>query len=169
MLPLPDEEERQRTNCKKNILVAVTGSPQDRELIALASNIGKTKKVEVFAVYGIEVPRTLPVDAEMPVETQQATEALDRATAVAAKLDVHVDPEIIQSRSFGQTLVDEAEAHGCALLVIGLPYHVGRNGHFTLDDTADYVLKNAPCRVWMVREQPPEQPETTDGDEKPKA
>jgi nucleotide-binding universal stress UspA family protein len=139
-----------------NILVAVTGTPLDKELVSLACNIARQKKVEVFAVYGIQVPRTLPVDAEMPSETHQAREALEHAEALADRLNAHVEAEIIQSRHFGQSLVDEADNHGCALVVLGLPYRVGRQGHFDLDETADYVLKNAPCRVWIVREQPVE-------------
>jgi len=49
--------------------------------------------------------------------------------------------------------VDEALAHECSLVILGLPYNVGLNGHFDLSETADYVLKNAPCRVWLIRGQ----------------
>jgi nucleotide-binding universal stress UspA family protein len=156
ILPLPEGQERREPSCKLNILVAVTGTELDKELVSLASNIAKQKKVDLYGVYGIQVPRTLPVDADMPGETGTARSALEHAETIADRIGAHMEAEIIQSRHYGQSLVDEADTHGCALVVLGLPYRVGRQGHFDLGETADYVLKNAPCRVWVVRGQPPE-------------
>jgi len=156
MMPLPNERDPQ---CRKNVLVVVTGSEQDRELITLACNIAKMKKSEVYAVFGIEVPRTLPVDAEMAKESEAGNEALDRATAVATQLNFPIEPEIVQSRSLGQSFVDESDVHGCSLIILGLPYRFGRTGQVCLDDTAQYVLKNAPHRVWLVRGEPQERPD----------
>ena len=154
MMPLPNERD---PACKKNILVVVTGSDQDRELISLACNIAKTKKSEVYAVFGIEVPRTLPVDAEMAKESDEGSAALDHATAVATQLNFPIEPEIVQSRSLGQSFVDESDVHSCSLIILGLPYRLGRTGQVCLDDTAQYVLKNAPHRVWLVRGEPEHQ------------
>jgi K+-sensing histidine kinase KdpD len=158
MMPLPNEQDPQ---CKKNVLVVVTGSEQDRELITLACTIAKTKKSQVFAVFGIEVPRTLPVDADMTKESEQGNTALDAAMSVAAQLNFPIEPEIVQSRSLGQSFVDEGEVHGCSLIILGLPYRFGRTGQVCLDDTAQFVLKNAAHRVWLVRGEPQERPEHT--------
>ena len=151
MLPLPEDEDGQQVHRPRNILVAVTGTDLDNEVVTLACNLSKKKKGSVFAVYGIEVPRKLPIDAELPQQTQAAGEALEQAADVAEQSSVRIEPEIIQSRNFGQSLVDEAVAHDCALLILGLPYHLGVGGHFDLGEAADFVLKNAPCRVWLVR------------------
>lgn len=153
MLPLPEDEDGQQAHHPRNILVAVTGTDLDNEVVTLACNLSKKKKGNVFAVYGIEVPRKLPIDAELPRETQAAGEALEQAADVAEQTSVRIEPEIIQSRNFGQSLVDEAIAHDCALLILGLSYHIGVGGNFDLGEAADYVLKNAPCRVWLVRGQ----------------
>lgn len=159
MLPI-DGEDGKGAFCKRNIVVAITGTDLDTELLSLAGNIGKAKKANVFVVYGIEVPRKLAIDAEMPEETSTASQALERATQVAEQMHVHVEPEIVQSRNFGQSLVEEVRAHDCSLVILGLPYHVGMGGHFDLSETADYVLKNAPCRVWLVRGQAAQAAET---------
>lgn len=159
MLPLPDDDAGKGAHCKRNVLVAISGKDLDNETVTLACNLAKAKKASVYVVYGIEVPRKLPIDAEMPAETQAAGIALERAASVAEQMHVRIDPEIIQSRHFGQSLVDEAGAHDCALVIVGLPYHLGMGGHFDLGETADFVLKNSPCRVWLVRGQRPEQPE----------
>lgn len=157
MLPLPSDHSK-KWMCR-NILVASSGTDLDTEIVTIASNLAKTKKSSVFVVYGIEVPRKLAIDAEMAEQTQRAAEALDRMADVAEQMGVHIEPEIVQSRHFGQSLVDEAAAHDCALLILGLPYNVGLGGHFDLGDTADYVLKNASCRVWLVRGDRTEAPE----------
>lgn len=160
MLPLPDDEGGKNAHSKRNVLVALSGKDLDAEVVTMACNIAKVKKSNVFAVYGIEVPRKLAIDAEMPEETTAAQHALERAASVADQLKVRVEQEIVQSRHFGQSVVDEAQAHDCALIILGLPYHLGMAGHFDLGDTADFILKNAPCRVWLVRGQPPATDET---------
>lgn len=153
ILPIPEGSERHKPNCRYNVLVSMTGTELDNELVTLACTIAQKKRVEVYAVRGIEVPRTLAVDAEMPEETKAAGETLDRAAQIADQLHVHLESEIIQSRHFGQSLVDEGEAHACALLILGVPYKIGLSGQFDLGETAEYALKNAHCRVWVVRGQ----------------
>jgi len=150
MLPLQGEDGKNVTS-KPSIVVAITGGDLDTELVTLGSTIAKTKKGNLFVVYGIQVPRKLAIDAEMPEETRAASEALEMAKGVADQLHVHVEPEIIQSRNIGQCIVEEVRVHECSLLILGLPYHIGMGGHFDLGETADYVLKNAPCRVWLIR------------------
>jgi len=159
MLPLPEGDDAKNPNCKRNILVAVTGDELDTELVTMAANIAKMKKANVYAVFGIEVPRKLAVDAEMPDESQAADDALQVARALADQMHVHLEPEIVQSRHLGPSLVEESKAHDCSLVILGLPYHVGVGGHFELSEMAEYVLKNAPCRVWLVRGQPVEMAE----------
>lgn len=154
-LPLTSGDDRDRA-AKANIVVAINGSALDCEVVTLACMVAKTKKASVYAVYGIEVPRKLAIEADMPQETEAANGALAVAAKVADQLHVQIEPEIIQSRNFGQSLVDEAKAHECSLVILGLPYHIGLGGNFDLGETADYALKNAPCRVWLVRGTPEE-------------
>ena len=40
------------------------------------------------------------------------------------------------------------------LLVLGLPYKTRFGGDFAIGRTVPYVLKNAPCQVWICREPP---------------
>jgi nucleotide-binding universal stress UspA family protein len=40
------------------------------------------------------------------------------------------------------------------LIILSLPYRV-RFGDFYLGPTTMYVLKHAPCRVWICREEMP--------------
>ena len=43
-------------------------------------------------------------------------------------------------------------ALGADAIVLGLPYKVRFGGDFALGLTIPYVFKNAPCRVFVIRE-----------------
>ena len=57
--------------------------------------------------------------------------------------------------TLGRRLVDEASERGADLLILGLAYRTQFGGDFAIGQTIPYVLKNAPCAVWVVREPMP--------------
>ncbi|HET9110803.1 MAG TPA: universal stress protein [Ktedonobacterales bacterium] len=147
---LPLDEQGQTTK-QRNVMVALTDTAIDREAIAVACKAARKHSGEVYAVYGIVVPFRLALDAPMEDQTAAANHALDEAAAVADQMKVRLDTEIIHTRHFGQSLIQEAQDHDCALIVLGVSYQLGVNGQFSLSETADYVLRNAPSRIWLVR------------------
>ncbi len=151
ILPLPADERGAPSSKQRNILVALTDTLIDEEAVSVACSLARKRKVEAFAVFGIQVPRKRALDDEMPEETEQANRALDAAKEVADLLQAPLETEIVHTRDLGQSLIQEAVDHDCALIVMGVSYQVGVNGQFALSQTAEYVLKNAPCRVWLVR------------------
>jgi K+-sensing histidine kinase KdpD len=156
LLPI-SEEQNGHGHGKCNVLVAISGCELDREVISLAGKVAREKRAKVYAVYGIEVPRTKAIDDEMPAETEAAHRALYQVASIAEKMSLDIDTEIVQSRHFGHSLVDEAQSHECALLIYGVPFrHLGQD-EITGQDTLDYILRNAPCRVWIIRGQPLEE------------
>ena len=64
---------------------------------------------------------------------------------------------LVQARDVGAALVDEAVERAADLLVVGLPYRKKFGGDFAIGKTVPYVLKNAPCAVWVAREPMPEE------------
>lgn len=137
----------------RNVLVAIHGDEMDDELVRLSCMMAKGKKGRVFGVYGVEVPRTLPVDATLPDVTEKAGQALEHAVELAERANFEIEPEIVQSRNYGQSLVDEAESHQCGLLILGIPYRTDRSGRFDPGEVVPYVLTHAKCRVWVIRGQ----------------
>ncbi|MFN8521833.1 MAG: universal stress protein [Chloroflexota bacterium] len=133
------------------ILVPVTGNPTDDEVVELAASIARRQKAEVFALHVIEVKRTLPLDAELPDEAARGEEILNRAEAAAEKHGIHLQTDLLQARDVGHAIVDEALERGMDLIILGITYRK-RFGEFDLGETAPYVLKHAPCRVWVCRE-----------------
>ncbi len=150
VLPIPLDEQGQPAG-RRNIMVALTDTAIDQEAIAVACKAARKHNGEVYGVYGIVVPFRLALDDDMATETAAANHALDRAKSVADQMKVHLDTEIIHTRHFGQSLIQEALDHDCALIVLGVSYQIGVNGQFSLSETADYVLRNAPSRIWLVR------------------
>ncbi|MDP2728276.1 MAG: universal stress protein, partial [Dehalococcoidia bacterium] len=67
------------------------------------------------------------------------------------ELDYEVETELLQAREVGPAIVDEAIERGVDLILLGVPYKK-RFGEFNMGRVAPYVLKNAPCRVWVIRQ-----------------
>ncbi|MSQ24215.1 MAG: universal stress protein [Chloroflexi bacterium] len=136
----------------KKILVPVNGGPQDATVVALASQLAKRSKGQVYAIYVIEVRRTLPLDADLPSERQEADVVLDGVEHAAEEWDQEVETEILQARDVGTAIVEEAVEANVDLILLGISYR-RKFGEFDLGRTVPYVLKNAPCEVWVCREQ----------------
>jgi nucleotide-binding universal stress UspA family protein len=63
-----------------------------------------------------------------------------------------MEPVLLQARDVAAAIVDEATERGADLLVVGLPYRKRFGGEFAIGRSVPYVLQNAPCSVWVVRE-----------------
>ena len=132
------------------VLVPVNGDEADEEAIKLACSVVK-KKGTLYIIYVIEVKRTLPLDAEMRPEIQRGEEVLESAERIAEEGDCEVETDLLQAREVGPAIIDEAMERGVDLIIIGITYK-RRFGEFSLGECTPYVLKNAPCRVWVCRE-----------------
>lgn len=136
------------------VLVPVAGHAIDEDALQLAAGVSRRQKARVFVIYVIEVRRTLPLDAEIAAEVEKGERVLDHAERVAQEAGVSVETELLQAREVGPAIVDEAVERGVDVIVMGVPYKK-RFGEFTLGNTANYVLKNSPCAVWVCREPIP--------------
>ena len=132
----------------------VCGENADHDAIELGCQLAKRQMGTVEAVFVIEVNRSLPLDAEMQPEIDRGEAVLDEAEKVAHKLDVHLERSLLQARDAGAAIVDEAVETQAETIVLGLPYKM-KFGEYSLGRTATYVLKNAPCRVWLARQPIP--------------
>ena len=135
----------------RRILVPIKGNPTDDEVIQLALELARRTKAQVFAIHVIEVKRTLPLDAELQAEAERGEDVLNRAEHVAEQAGLSIHTDLLQARDVGPAIVDEALERGIDLIVVGITYKK-RFGEFDLGKTAPYVLKHAPCRVWVCRQ-----------------
>lgn len=135
----------------RDVLVPVDGSPASFDALALACLLAKRHKGTVYAVYVIEVARTMPLDAEMTEEAELGEDVLARAEQLADDMDYreNVFGELLQARDAGHAIVDEATERGVSAIVMGVSY--SRELGEELGPAAHFVLKNAPCQVILCR------------------
>ncbi len=159
MLRLPKETEHTRTvtramrsvNKLSNILVPLLrmNEATDR-IVALAAQMARQRdgNVEVLAV--IEVPFTLPLDANVEQDEKLALAALNRAESVATRIAVRINKRILKARSAGLAIVREAEEKGVDLILIANTAVRVRGNLQQIDPTVEYVMRNAPCEVLVL-------------------
>ena len=160
----------------RNILVPVFGSKLDDDIVATAGRLAAAEQEEaergedptrLDLVYVIEVPLTLPLEAELPDEIEQAAQrALKRASDVGEEYeDVKVSAEVVRARGVGAGIVEAARRFGSEAIVIGGEPPTKIKGGARLGGigaakpaeigaATEYVLKKAPCRVLLTA--PPE-------------
>ncbi|MCO5175512.1 MAG: universal stress protein [Thermomicrobiales bacterium] len=139
----------------RRILVPITGGSGDRRALDLACALASKKNLEVILVYVVEVKQSLPLDADMPEEVGVGEECLAVAETYArggAELKLHkVMPELLQARTAGAAIVDEAIERDCDVILMACKLNENL-GQPTLGETVNYVLRTAPCEVILTRE-----------------
>jgi len=136
----------------RRAVIALAGGPGDARIVQLVSELGRPLKAELVAVHVVEIGWSLPLDADVAGRSEEAQRILDLAEETAEASKMRLDPVLLQARDVGAALVDEATERAADLLVVGLPYRKRFGGDFAIGRTIPYVLKNAPCAVWVVRE-----------------
>ena len=134
----------------KRIMVPVDGDAADEEAIKLACDFASKSKGQVYVLYVVEVPWSMPLDAEMDLEVRKAEAVLDYIESLAKQEHCTVQTEVLQARSAGTAVVEEALARRIDLIVMNTAYE-RRYGEFTLGQAAPYVMENATCQVWLYR------------------
>lgn len=141
----------------RRAMLALNGAGSDARMVRLVAELARLSKAEIIAVHVVEIDWTLPLDADVAGQSEEAQRVLDQAESVAETAKARLEPVLLQARDVGAALVDEASERGADLLVTGLPYRKRFGGDFAIGRTIPYVLKNAPCAVWVVREPIPEE------------
>ena len=138
-------------------VVALDGGPSDARIIRLVAEVARYTKAQLVAVHVVEIDWTLPLDADIAGRSEEVQRVLDSAESVAEEFKVTLESVLLQARDVGAALVDEATERGADLLVVGLPYRQRFGGEFAIGRTIPYILQNAPCAVWVVRDPIPEE------------
>jgi APA family basic amino acid/polyamine antiporter len=160
----------------RNVLVPVFGSKLDDDIVATAGRLAMAElggtddggtDARLDVVYVIEVPLTLPLDAELPPEQEeQARRAVERAREVGDEYeDVEVTTQVLRARKVGAGILEAARRSGAEAIVVGAEPPTKVRGGARLGGigaarpaeigaVTEYVLKKAPCRVLLTA--PPE-------------
>jgi nucleotide-binding universal stress UspA family protein len=94
----------------------------------------------------IEVPYTLPPDAEMAQEERSALDALGAAETLALNSDVTLRTETIKARSTKQAILDIAKRDKADLIILG-SYREGKYSGAPLGHMIEEIATDAKCDV----------------------
>ncbi len=133
------------------ILVAVDGGEADKEAVELACRFVRETKGKVYVVHIIKVKRSLPLNADLQTDAEVGQRILRRAEDCAEEQECKIETDLLQAREPGPAIVTEVVEKQIDLVLMGMSYRT-RFGHFEIGDTIPYVLKNAPCRVLILRQ-----------------
>jgi nucleotide-binding universal stress UspA family protein len=150
----PSRTRRKVATGYQRILVPLSDDPGSESAIDLACRLAAEKRSAIAAVVVIEIPPTLPLDAHMLEEEEDAERLLDRAEAVGDSYGVLVSPHVIHAREAAGAIAEEARKLGTELIVIGGSRNHRRSSVAPIfDTTIQDVLRKAPCRVMVLAEQ----------------
>jgi APA family basic amino acid/polyamine antiporter len=152
-----------------SILVPVFGSQLDDDIMGTAGRLASEEGdpgeggTVIEALYVLEVPMSLPLDARVPDDRiAAARRALARAKEVGEEYEgVEVATAVVRARSVGAGIVDEARRRGVDAIVVAAeqPSRVrggallgGRGGprERFVGEMTRYIVEKAPCRVILT-------------------
>jgi len=122
-----------------NVLVVFSAAIHSEVLMALAARMAKGRQAELVAIYVIEVPYTLPIDADLPSEERQALEVLTAAEEIGRKAGIEIRTRTVRDRQTGPAVIQAAREENPSLIVMGT-YREHRYAGAPLGLAIDYVL-----------------------------
>ncbi len=143
---LAKEAEKQLERMVGTIVVAFSREIESIHMMALAAKLARGEKSELLAMYVIEVPFTLPPDAEMPTEERIALDALGAAEAIAMNNGVNLRTEIVHHRQAAQAVLDVAKRERADVIIMG-SYREGKYTGAPLSRDIEQIAATAKCDV----------------------
>ena len=129
-----------------SIIVVFSPEINSRHVMALAVKLASGERSELLAVYVIEVPLTLPPDAEMPDEERAALDALGAAETIANTSNVTLHTQIVKVRSTKEAVLGIAKRVKANLIILG-SYLEGKYSGARLGGTIQDIAAEAKCDV----------------------
>jgi nucleotide-binding universal stress UspA family protein len=129
-----------------SVIVVFSQEIHSENMMALTARLARRVRARLLAIYIIEVPHQLPVDAEMEKERRAALDVLARAEAIARKQNVEIATEIIPARQVSQGVLDLVKRRDVHLIVLG-SYREGKYTDAPLGRSIEVIAAKAPCDV----------------------
>ncbi|MDI6782619.1 MAG: universal stress protein [bacterium] len=141
---------RRSVDAIKRILVPTHGMPYSDRGVELACRLGAEQNAEIVLTYILEVPRTLPLGAELPKEEEKANEALARAEAIVNLHGLRAVAKLDRAREAAEEIIRSAKEYDVDIIVMGVRPRVNP-AQTVIGKTTDILLRRAPCEVIIDR------------------
>jgi nucleotide-binding universal stress UspA family protein len=129
-----------------SVIVVFSQEIASTHMMALAAKLARGERSELLVAYIIEVPYSLPPDAQMEVEERAALDTLGAAETIANQTDVSLRTEIIKARSTRQAVLDLAKREKANLIILG-SFREGKYTGAPLGRTIEEIAADAKCDV----------------------
>ena len=129
-----------------SIIVVFSGDIASTHMLALAAKLARRATSDLLALYVIEVPYTLPPDAEMPEEERLGMDALGAAETIAVNNGVDLRTEIVKARVTSQAVLDIAKREKADLIILG-SFREGKYTGAPLGRAIETIAAEAKCDV----------------------
>ena len=129
----------------KNILIPTDGKQTCEDIIEFICSIQSIISSIINVIYVIEVPRNLPLHAELPDKVELARPALVRASEIAGKYGVSLNTSIIYARTAEDSIIATADDLKCDVIAIAQDNQKLR----IFANAAANIYQKARCNVWL--------------------
>jgi nucleotide-binding universal stress UspA family protein len=143
---IAEQAESELERMVGSLIVAFSPEIDSSHMMALAVKLARGERSELLALYVIEVPYTLPPDADMEVEERAALDALGAAETIANNNNVAIRTETIKARSTKQAVLDVAKRVKAHLIILG-SFREGKYSGAPLGRTIEEIAADAKCDV----------------------
>jgi nucleotide-binding universal stress UspA family protein len=140
------EAESELERMVGSLIVVFSPEIDSSHMMALAVKLARGERSELLAVYVIEVPYTLPPDADMPSEERAALDALGAAETIANNNNVTIRAETLKARSTKQAVLTVAKREKANLIIMG-SFREGKYSGAPLGRTIEEIAADAKCDV----------------------
>ena len=134
------------------LLVPVLGGRLDHSAMFVACRLAAERGAQIVVAGVIEVPRSLPLTADLTDQERTINEQLDHAKLIGKEFGVDVVTRVLRSRNAEQAVLEEIERRESQLVVLGVSprRHLGLS---LVGRTNERIMRRSPVRVVLVREQ----------------
>jgi nucleotide-binding universal stress UspA family protein len=140
------EAESELERMVGSLIVAFSPEIDSSHMMALAVKLARGERSQLLALYVVEVPYTLPPDAEMALEERAALDALGAAETIANNHNVTIRTETIKARSTKEAVLDVAKRVKANLIILG-SFREGKYSGAPLGRTIEEIAADAKCDV----------------------
>jgi nucleotide-binding universal stress UspA family protein len=129
-----------------SVIIVFAEEIHSEHMMALTARLARRERAQLRAVYFVEVPHQLPIDAEMEKEHRAGLDVLARAEAIARKNNVEITTEVVPARQVSQGVLDFVKRTDVHLIVLG-SYREGKYAEAPLGRSIEVIAAKAPCDV----------------------
>jgi nucleotide-binding universal stress UspA family protein len=135
----------------RRILLPFTGPEISRRAFEAAVRLAKAENATIMPAFLVQVPRTLPLDSAVPVQSNQGMPVLEAIEQRAAAQGVAVDSRVARGRTYRDALRRLLEEESFDRIIVSATD--SRREGLSADDI-EWLLERVPAEVLILRPAP---------------